>query len=122
MYDRVTYAESKDGLHFNKPVLKLHEIDDSKENNIVISDIIGGYAMWIDPKVPVKHCYKTRANVYPTGHFHMHCSPDGFRWNLLAFRYCPAMRLVAEKCFSRRNPPATTVIRWVAKAAESVRT
>lgn len=30
-YGRVAYAESKDGLHFTKPILKLHEIDGSEE-------------------------------------------------------------------------------------------
>jgi len=82
LYDRVAYAESKDGLHFNKPVLKLHEIDGSKENNVVIPDIIGGCAVWIDPKAPAKHRYKTQEKVYPTGQFYMHSSPDGFRWKL----------------------------------------
>jgi len=81
-YGRVAYAESKDGLHFNKPILKLHEIDGSKENNVVIPGIIGGCATWIDPKAPAKHRYKTQAKVYPTAQFHMHSSPDGFHWKL----------------------------------------
>jgi hypothetical protein len=83
-YGRVAYAESKDGLHFTKPILKLHEIDGSKENNVVIPGIIGGCAVWIDPQAPAKHRYKTQAKVYPTRQFHMHSSPDGLRWKLLA--------------------------------------
>jgi len=83
-YGRVAYAESKDGLHFTKPILKLHEIDGSKENNVVIPGIIGGCAVWIDPKAPAEHRYKTQAKVYPTGQFHMHSSPDGLCWKLFA--------------------------------------
>ena len=83
-YGRVSYAESKDGLHFTKPILKLHEIDGSRDNNVVIPGIIGGCAVWIDPKTPAQHRYKTQAKVYPTGQFHMHSSPDGLRWKLFA--------------------------------------
>ena len=83
-YGRVAYGKSQDGLHFTKPMLRLHEIDGSKENNVVIPGIIGGCAVWIDPKAPAKHRYKTQAKVYPTGQFHMHSSPDGLRWKLLA--------------------------------------
>lgn len=83
-YGRVAYAESKDGLHFTKPTLKLHEIDGSKENNVVLPGIIGGCAVWVDPKAPLEHRYKTQAKVYPSREFHMHSSPDGLRWKLFA--------------------------------------
>ena len=83
-YGRVAYAESKDGLHFIKPVLKLHTIDGSKKNNVVIPGIIGGCAVWIDPQASPEHRYKTQAKVYPSRQFHMHSSPDGLRWKLFA--------------------------------------
>ena len=79
---RVCYAESKDGLHFVKPVLNLHEVAGSKANNVVLPGVIGGCSVWIDPKAPPEHRYKTQAKVYPSGQFHMHSSPDGVRWNL----------------------------------------
>jgi len=83
-YGRVAYAESEDGLHFTKPVVKLHAIDGSKENNVVIPGVIGGCAVWIDPQAPPEHRYKTQAKVYPSREFHMHSSPDGLRWKLFA--------------------------------------
>ncbi|MBN2296410.1 MAG: hypothetical protein JXM70_28535 [Pirellulales bacterium] len=81
---RVCYAESKDGLHFVKPKLGLHEINGSKANNVVLPGVIGGCAVWIDPKAPPEHRYKTQTKVYPSGHFHMHSSPDGIHWQLFA--------------------------------------
>jgi len=81
---RVCYAESEDGLHFTKPLLNLHEVDGSKENNVVLPGVIGGCSVWIDPMAPPEHRYKTQAKVYPTGQFHMHSSPDGLRWKHFA--------------------------------------
>jgi len=81
---RVAYAESTDGIHFTKPKLNLHEVDGSRANNIVLPGIIGGCAVWIDPKAPPQQRYKTQAKVYPSGQFHIHTSPDGLRWSLLA--------------------------------------
>ncbi len=81
---RVCYAESKDGLHFTKPLLNLNEVGGSKANNVVLPGVIGGCSVWVDPKAPPEHRYKTQAKVYPTGQFHMHSSPDGLRWKLFA--------------------------------------
>ena len=81
---RVAYAESEDGLHFTKPHLGLHEVDGSTSNNIVLPGIIGGCSVWIDPRAPAEHRYKTQAKVYPSGEFHMHSSLDGLRWTLFA--------------------------------------
>ena len=50
---RVAYAESEDGIHFKKPKLGLHELDGSKENNIVLpGPRIAGAAVWVDPQCP----------------------------------------------------------------------
>lgn len=81
---RVCYAESTDGTTFKKPVLNLHEVDGSKENNVVLPGVIGGCAVWIDPQAPPEHRYKTQAKVYPTGQLHMHSSPDGLNWKKFA--------------------------------------
>ena len=81
---RVCYAESEDGLHFVKPRVGLHEVNRSKDNNVVMPGVIGGCAVWIDPNADDEHRYKTQAKVYPTGQFHMHSSPDGLRWNKFA--------------------------------------
>jgi hypothetical protein len=85
---RVAYAESEDGIHFLKPKLGLHEVDGSKENNIVLpGPRIAGAAVWVDPKAPPEHRYKTQTKVYPPGQrekLEMHSSPDGIHWNLFA--------------------------------------
>lgn len=81
---RVCYAESEDGLRFTKPQLGLHEVNGSKDNNVVIPGVIGGCAVWIDPRAEPEHRYKTQAKVYPTGQFHMHSSPDGLHWKKFA--------------------------------------
>jgi len=81
---RVAYAESKDGLHFVKPKLGLHEVGGSTANNVVLPTTIGGCSVWIDPKVPPEHRYKTQAKAYPSGELRMHSSPDGLRWKLFA--------------------------------------
>jgi len=81
---RVCYAESTDGLQFKKPILNLHEVNGDKKNNVVLPGVIGGCAVWIDPRAPTEHRYKTQTKVYPTGQFHMHSSPDGLRWKKFA--------------------------------------
>ena len=80
----VSYAESRDGLHFVKPNLGLYEKHGDKDNNVVLPGVIGGASVWIDPKAPAEHRYKTQAKVYPSGKFHMFSSPDGIRWSLWA--------------------------------------
>ena len=79
---RVGYAESEDGIHFTKPNLGLHEVDGSRANNVVISgDRLAGAAVWVDPRAPQQHRYKTQTKVYPSGQLLMHSSPDGIHWN-----------------------------------------
>jgi hypothetical protein len=82
---RVCYAESKDGIHFKKPKLGLHDVDGSTGNNVVLpGPRIGGAAVWIDPHAPPEHRYKTQAKVYPSQALEMHSSPDGIHWQLFA--------------------------------------
>ncbi|MEX0643384.1 MAG: hypothetical protein WD468_11815, partial [Pirellulales bacterium] len=42
------YAESRDGIHWTKPNLKLYEFDGSKNNNIVFEDGYGNFAPFKD--------------------------------------------------------------------------
>lgn len=85
---RVLYAESEDGIHFKKPELGLHEVDGSNANNVVLpGPRIAGAAVWVDPKAPPEHRYKTQTKVYPPGQrekLEMHSSPDGIHWNIFA--------------------------------------
>ncbi len=82
---RVCYAESTDGIHFNKPELNLVEMGGTMANNAVISDPIQGGCVWIDPKAPPEERYRTQAKwgPFPTDKscaIHFYASPDGIRW------------------------------------------
>jgi len=81
---RVGYAESNDGIHFEKPNLGRYKINGSKKNNIVFPpEANGGSSVWIDLQASDKHKYKTQSKVYPSNQFHMFSSPDGIYWESL---------------------------------------
>ena len=83
----MTYAESKDGIHWTKPILRQKEFDGSLENNIMTMDPTlewPGNALMIvvydpDDKDPSRrfkgfaHCYNREPVV----------SPDGIHWTNL---------------------------------------
>jgi hypothetical protein len=81
------YAESKDGIHFTKPDPSLVAYDESKAE-IGKHGRIGGVSVWIDPKAPPAHRYKSQAKFYPAdgrpNELHMYSSPDGYRWTFFA--------------------------------------
>ena len=82
----VGYAESTDGIHFEKPELNLVEEGGSTANNIVIPNKLGGSSVWIDPQAPAAERYKNQSKVYNPEvamQFHMHSSPDGLNWKFL---------------------------------------
>jgi hypothetical protein len=83
----LAYAESTDGIHFTKPEASLVAYDEDKAE-IGKHGSIGGVSVWIDPKAPPSQRYKTQAKCYsPAGRpaeFRIFCSPDGYRWTLLA--------------------------------------
>ncbi len=82
----VGYAESDDGVHFEKPELGLVEEEGSTANNIVIPSKLGGCSIWIDPNAPPEERYKNQTKVYNPDvamQFHAHSSPDGLKWNFL---------------------------------------
>lgn len=91
----LAYAESKDGIHFQKPILNLVEFEGSKANNLVMpSDpklmSIGGGAVMRDdnPACPPEERYKSWMKIYPKkgvatpGGSRIWFSPDGLRWTL----------------------------------------
>ena len=82
----IGYAESTDGVHFEKPELNLFEEGGSTTNNVVLPSKLGGSSVWIDPNEPAEECYKNQTKVYNPDvsmQFHMHCSPDGIHWKFL---------------------------------------
>jgi len=91
----VAYAESKDGIHFEKPVLGLVEYNGSKRNNIVMPAdpkllAMGGGSVAYDrnPACPPGERYKSWQKIYPKpgtgigGPYRIFVSGDGLRWRL----------------------------------------
>lgn len=91
----VAYAESKDGIHFEKPVLNLVEYKGSKRNNIVMPPdpkllAMGGGSVAIDrnPNCPPSERYKSWQKIYPKpgtnifGPYRVLVSADGLHWRL----------------------------------------
>ena len=91
----VAYAESTDGIHFEKPILNLVELDGSRRNNLVMPDdpkrlAQGGGSVGRDdnPRCPADERYKSWQKIYPKpgsgirGPHRVWVSPDGLRWKL----------------------------------------
>jgi hypothetical protein len=76
----VAYAESDDGIHFTKPNLGLHEFRGTKSNSVVMPNI-EGCSVWIDPKAPPEHRYRSQNGDEKLPELVFVSSPDGFRWN-----------------------------------------
>lgn len=76
----VAYAESKDGVHWQKPNLGIVEYEGSKDNNLVGMTNLEGVVI-VDPMMKSadeKYLYVT--HVFGEGVVRFH-SPDGLRWN-----------------------------------------
>jgi hypothetical protein len=74
----ICYAESDDGLNWTKTNLGLHEFQGSKENNIVIPDVVSNTTVIYDPRdADPSRRYKA---VIRTGGTCGFTSPDGYRW------------------------------------------
>jgi len=91
----LAYAESRDGVHFTKPVLNLVARKGSKKNNLVMPPdpellAIGGGSIWRDdnPNCPPPARYKSWIKIYPRkgtevqGPHRVFTSPDGLHWKL----------------------------------------
>lgn len=86
----VCYAESTDGIRWEKPNLRLVEFNGSKDNNIVLGHGAGGVRIgqsgglvFIDPKAPAERKYRLFIHHEPAGPgVHIFSSPDGIRWQL----------------------------------------
>ncbi len=80
------YAESRDGIHWDKPRLGLFEFNGSKENNIVWDDEgspdTHNFTVFKDanPNCPADARYKALAGPRNPG-LHAYQSPDGIHWS-----------------------------------------
>ena len=98
---RVCYAESRDGLHWEKPALGLVEFQGSKENNI-IWDQEGShnFAPFKDPNpaCPPEARYKALGGVKSEGGLYAFQSPDGIHWTKMQ-----AKPVVTDGYFDSQN-------------------
>jgi hypothetical protein len=79
------YAESRDGIHWERPELGIHEFDGSKQNNIVmLGRIAHNFSPFPDrrPGCPPQEKYKAVAGYAPEGLF-AYVSEDGLNFRPL---------------------------------------
>src|SRR4051812_3698187 len=78
------YAESNDGIHFDRPKLGLHEFDGSKDNNIILSGIAShNFAPFLDTNPAAKPDERYKALAGISGKLDAYGSPDGLHWKKL---------------------------------------
>ena len=77
-YGGLAYAESADGIHWEKLDLGIVEYKGSKHNNLVGIPSLAG-TVFVDPNASQEAKYKYMASVYRKGIF-FYTSPDGFHW------------------------------------------
>jgi hypothetical protein len=80
------YAESKDGIHFTKPNLGLHEYNGSKENNIFWTGVgIHNFAPFLDQReeCPKDERFKALAGSAAEGGLFAFKSANGVHWSLI---------------------------------------
>jgi len=78
------YAESADGIHFEKPKLGLFEINGTRDNNAILHDMppfSHNFAPFLDarPGIPPEERYKALAGVSTSG-LAAFVSADGLHW------------------------------------------
>lgn len=78
------YAESRDGVQWEKPNLGIHEMEGSRENNVVLANLAPfshNFSPFPDtrPGIPVEERYKALAGTSATG-LVAFVSPDGLHW------------------------------------------
>lgn len=85
--EHTCYAESKDGIHWVKPNLKIHEVNGTLNNNVILSDVAPvthNFSPFLDPRrgIDPKHKYKALGGTAKSGLI-AYVSEDGIQWNLL---------------------------------------
>jgi hypothetical protein len=86
---KTAYATSKDGVHWETPIMKMVEVNGSKENNYIIGEMLSlVYTIIDDPSDPPERRYKMMffvdSNEARWGRFHVPLglaySADGINW------------------------------------------
>ncbi len=98
------YCESRDGIKWTKPKLGLHEIDGSKDNNVILheSPFCHNFCPVLDarPGTPKEERFKALAGTVKTG-LVAFTSADGIRWKKL--RADPVITYTKEYAFDSQN-------------------
>ena len=84
--DSACVAESKDGIHFERPNVGLFEWEGSKDNNIVwLGPGCHNFTPFKDanPDAPSDQRYKALASAGPKASLAPFASPDGYEWRML---------------------------------------
>lgn len=86
----VCYAESRDGIRWERPVLGLHEYEGSRDNNIILTEspIAHNFSPFLDtrPGVPTEERFKALGGAIhknPGGGLFAFASADGIHWKKL---------------------------------------
>ena len=78
------YAESRDGIHWDKPNLGIVEFEGSKDNNIILKSVVDG-TVFLDPNSPPERRYKLLHTVGPhKGGLRVSYSADGIHFTIPA--------------------------------------
>lgn len=78
------YAESEDGIHFERPNLGTYEFNGSKENNILLSGVPShNFAPFIDTSPTAKPDERYKALAGLESKLFAYASPDGKHWKKL---------------------------------------
>ncbi len=76
------YAESHDGINWEKPDLGIVEFEGSRKNNIIMRSVVDG-TVFIDPNAPPERRYKLLSTVGPhKGGLRVSYSPDGVHFTM----------------------------------------
>ena len=85
------YSESRDGVHWTRPKLGLHEIDGSRDNNVILHEksVCHNFSPFLDarPGVPKEERFKALAGTIlrnPGGGLIAFASGDGIHWRRLS--------------------------------------
>jgi hypothetical protein len=81
------YAESRDGVHWERPNLNLYEVQGTRENNVILAHaapVTHNFAPFLDthPGVPTEERYKALGGDIHSGLFAF-VSADGIHWKKL---------------------------------------
>jgi len=101
------YCESRDGIHWTRPNLGLHEINSSRENNVILheSPYCHNFSPFLDtrPGVPGSERFKALAGTVNTAKKGLvaFVSGDGIHWKKL--RPEPVLTYAKEYAFDSQN-------------------